>query len=311
MQALVDVILPVFLVIGFGYVMAWRGPFSETMVDSVLRFAQTFALPAMLFRGIAGLDLGQSFDIRLLVSFFAPAFLCFAIGAVAARIVFRRSPEDSVAIGFCALFSNSLFLGIPISERAFGTESLGANYMIIAFHSPLLYGVGITTMEIVRHRKSGVRPDRLALKVLNAMFRNPLVIGVALGFLANFAGFPRTGPVAGAVNIMAGAALPAALFGMGGLLIRYRPQGDMKVIAMIGVLSLLLHPALVWGLGRELAVPDMAFRSAVLTATMAPGANAYLFANMYGAAKRVAASSVLICTTASVVTIWGWLHVLA
>ena len=36
-----------------------------------------------------------------------------------------------------------------------------------------------------------------------------------------------------------------------------------------------------------------AFRSVVLTATMAPGVNTYIFANMYGVAKRVAATSVL------------------
>jgi len=38
---------------------------------------------------------------------------------------------------------------------------------------------------------------------------------------------------------------------------------------------------------------------------MAPGLNAYIFANMYGRAKRVAASTVLIVTAGSVFTIWG------
>ena len=53
-----------------------------------------------------------------------------------------------------------------------------------------------------------------------------------------------------------------------------------------------------------------AFRSAVLTAAMAPGINTYVFANMYGRARRVAASSVLIATGLSVITIWLWLAVL-
>ena len=51
-------------------------------------------------------------------------------------------------------------------------------------------------------------------------------------------------------------------------------------------------------------------RSAILTAAMAPGVNAYIFANMYGRARRVAASSVLIATALSVFTVWGWLAVL-
>ena len=43
---------------------------------------------------------------------------------------------------------------------------------------------------------------------------------------------------------------------------------------------------------------------------MAPGVNAYIFANLYGHAKRVAASSVLIATGLSVFSVWGWLAVL-
>ena len=51
-------------------------------------------------------------------------------------------------------------------------------------------------------------------------------------------------------------------------------------------------------------------RSAVMTAAMAPGVNAYIFANMYGKARRVAASAVLIGTALSVFTAWLWIAIL-
>ena len=72
----------------------------------------------------------------------------------------------------------------------------------------------------------------------------------------------------------------------------------------------MVHPAIVWSLGTYLNVKQDLFRSGVLTAAMAPGVNAYIFANMYGRAKRVAASSVLVATGASVFTIWLWLIIL-
>jgi predicted permease len=71
-----------------------------------------------------------------------------------------------------------------------------------------------------------------------------------------------------------------------------------------------VHPALVWLFGKASALPPEAFRSGVLTAAMAPGANAYIFANLYGRARRVAASSVLIATASSVLTVWVWLILL-
>ena len=93
-------------------------------------------------------------------------------------------------------------------------------------------------------------------------------------------------------------------------MIQYKPEGDLKAIAMVCLIALLVHPAIVWMMGTGFGLPQDLFRSGVLTAAMAPGFNAYIFANMYGRARRVAASSVLIATIASVLTAWMWLTVL-
>jgi len=308
MQALIDVILPVFLVIGFGYVAVWRGLFSDAAVDGLMKFVQSFALPCLLFRAIAGMDLGQEFDPRLLAGFYTGAGACFAAGIAGARLLFRRDWEDSVAIGFCCLFSNSLLLGLPITERAYGAEALTGNYAIIAVHSPFCYALGITAMEVVRAK--GRAGPALVGRVLRAMFRNALIIGIVLGFAVNLLSVPVPGAVEGALDLLIRAALPAALFGLGGVLYRYRPEGDLPTIGFVCAISLLLHPAITWGLGRGLELGDAGLRSAVVTAAMGPGVNSYLFANMYGRARRVAASSVLIATALSVVTVWTWLAVL-
>jgi predicted permease len=109
---------------------------------------------------------------------------------------------------------------------------------------------------------------------------------------------------------MARAAIPAALFGLGGVLMQYRPEGDMRAILFVVALSLIVHPIIVWTIGSSVNLDRDAFRSAIMTASMAPGINAYVFANMYAAARRVAASSVLIATGSSIITIWLWLLIL-
>ena len=108
-----------------------------------------------------------------------------------------------------------------------------------------------------------------------------------------------------------GTAIPAALFGLGGVLIRYRPDGDRMTIAMICAVSLILHPGVVYVLARFVfGLDTTGLRSAVMTAAMAPGVNAYMFASLYGVAMRVAASSVLVATALSILTVWGWLQIL-
>ncbi len=308
MAALIDVILPVFLLIGFGYAAVWRGLFSDAGVDGLMRFTQSFAIPCLLFRAISTLDLDQSFNLALLGSFYTGAMVGFLAGLLGARFLFGRPWEDCVAIGFCCLFSNSLLLGLPITERAYGASALEANYAIIALHSPFCYGIGITVMEIVRAR--GAPAAALPWTVLKAMFSNALIVGLALGFAVNLSGVDLPGAVTDAIDLMVQAALPAALFGLGGVLFRYKPQGDLRIAFYVAGVSLILHPVIVWSLGSltQLSVPEM--RSAVLTAAMATGINGYVFANMYGAARRVAATSVLLATALSIGTVWVWLTVL-
>lgn len=305
MQALLDVILPVFMIIGFGYVAVWRGWFSQSGVEGLMTFVQSFAVPCLLFVAISRLDLGQYFEWRMLLSFYAGAMSGFVLGMLGGRFLFGRPWEDCVAIGFCGLFSNSLLLGLPLTERAYGPDALEANYAIIALHSPICYGIGITAMEIVRAK--GQAGPGLVLRVLKAMFSNTLILGILLGFVVNFSGLPLPGTVNDALDLLVRAALPAALFGVGGVLASYRPEGDLRLVLFLCLISLVVHPLVTRLLGVAFDLSVDATRSAVLTAAMAPGINVYIFASMYGRAMRVAATSVLMATALSIVTVWLWL----
>ncbi len=308
MQALFDIILPVFVVTGFGYVVSWRGLFSENAVDGLVKFTQNFAIPCLLFRAMSEIDIGGTLRLPLLGTYYFGAFASFSIAYTGARKLFKRNPSDSVAIAFCGFFSNTILLGLPITERAYGTAALAGNYAIIAVHVPILYLIGVTAMEFAQIRSSSF--TQKSKNVLVAMFRNPFVIGIGLGLIVNITNAPLPGSFSSSIDLLADAALPAALFGLGGVLFRYRPEGDVKAILMVCAISLFIHPAIVFGTGMAWDLDQDAIRSAVLTASMAPGINTFIFANMYGAARRVAAASVLVATAASVVSIWFWLIVL-
>ncbi|MFC0280772.1 AEC family transporter [Falsigemmobacter intermedius] len=308
MLLLLDVILPVFLIIGAGYAAVWRGWFKDDWVEGLMRFTQGYAIPCMTFRAVAQMNLSNDFEPAMLASFYIGAVCGFLAALLGARFLFKRPWTDSVAIGFVGLFSNSVLLGLPISERAWGPEAVASNFTIIAFHAAFCYGIGLTAMEVARNAGGGLRAA--APRILKAMFRNPLILAMLLGVTVNLTGLGL--PKAGwdAIDMLSRAALPAALFGLGGTLYRYRPEGDIPTILYVTAVSLILHPAITYGLARLLEVSDEGLRSAVITSAMAPGINAYMFAAMYGVAKRVAASTVLIGTALTVLTAWGWLHIL-
>ena len=308
MGILLEVILPVFIVIGFGYLAVWQKWFSEAGVEALMKFTQNFAIPCMLFRAVSTLNISQTFNPTLLGSFYFGAISGFCLGLFGARYIFNRNWDDSVAIGFCCLFSNSVLLGLPITERAYGADALSANFAIIGIHAPVAYGIGITVMELVRSR--GQYGIKLAFKVAKSMFQNALVIALIAGFTLNLSGVEIPKTITDGFDLLARGALPAALFGLGGILVRYRPDGDLRVVFYVCVVSLIIHPSLAWITGHYFELTSKNLRSAVLTAAMAPGINAYIFASMYDSGKRVAASVVLIGTALTIFTASFWLFAL-
>jgi predicted permease len=308
MSALLDVIIPVFLIIGFGYCAVWARLFSIDTIDGLMKFSQNFAIPVLLFNAIAKVDLVNIFDLNLFFSFYIGATAGFLIGFLGSHYLFNRPLEDSVAIGFCCLFSNTVMLGLPITERAYGLDALQHNFAIVSIHAPFCYFLGITVMELIKSTEKSI--SKKSMIIFKAMFSNALVVGIVLGFFVNISGINLAKSIQASIDMITAVALPAALFGMGGILYQYRPEGDIGPIIMICIVSLLIHPAIVWITGSNLALSDMQLRSAVITAAMAPGINTYVFANMYGRAKRVASTGVLLSTALSIGTVWIWLNLL-
>ncbi|HWU60725.1 MAG TPA: AEC family transporter [Ensifer sp.] len=311
MNSTIDVILPVFLVLGLGYAAAWSRILSEEAIDGLMRYAQNIGTPILLFKSISALDLARAYDAGLLLSFYIGALISFGVGLAGAILIFKRALPDAVAIGFACLFSNTLLLGVPITERAYGTEALAGNFAIISLHAPIFYGLGILCMEIAKSHGHGLAKRHIAGRIARAVAVQPLIFGITAGFVVNLTGITLPASVNSTATMLAATAIPTALFGLGAVLRRYRLDGDKATVAMICGCSLLLHPAVAYLLAHSVfkaSVSDL--RSSVITAAMAPGVNSYLFAHYYGVAKRVNAAAVIAATAASIFTIPIWLHLL-
>lgn len=310
MTILFQVTAPVFLLIAAGYILVILNILTDSHIQGVMKYTQGFGIPCLLFFAIMNLDLSIGLNPQLVASFYVGSICCFMLGCLGSRYLFKRDWEDSIAIGFTALFGNTVLLGLPIVERAYGGLALEATFGLVALHAPFCYFIGITAMEIAR--SDGFKPLPASKRVFQAMFQNALMLGIFMGFIFNLFSIPLPGFARETFEMVAASALPAALFGLGGVLVRYRPDGDMRLILGICTLSLGLHPFIAWLFaGAIFGLEIELLRSAVITSAMAPGINAYIFSSMYERAQRTVASSVVVATAASIFTASVWLLFLA
>ncbi|MCP4982784.1 MAG: AEC family transporter [Gammaproteobacteria bacterium] len=305
MVEILNIVAPVFLVVGAGYLAVRAGIVGAEPIDHLMKFAIQFAIPCLLFRATSTIDLAAAFDWRMLLAYYVAAIASFAATFFIVKHFFKRRPGEAVGIAFAALFSNLVLLGLPISERAWGVDSMAPNFALVSVNAPICYLIGITAMELLRaDGRSATETSRI---VLRAMFRNSLMIGIGLGFLVNIGDVGLPGPLIAAIDLLARASLPVALFALGGVLTRYSLSRSLGEASLISVLSLVFQPALTLLLGLQLQLPESTIKSIVLMSAMAPGLNAYLFASMYNRGLDAAASTVLLSTLLSVFTVSAWL----
>lgn len=302
-------ILPVFLILGAGYLAGRVRYVQDNVSDALNNYALKIGVPVLLFMAMVRLDFAKAFHLNMLISFYAGAFTCFAIAIWLSRLVWKRRPGESVSVGFSAVFSNTLLMGYPISLLAFGEVILAPVFGIIALHASLLYAVGMTTMEFVR------RDGRGAMATLKNAFRaimgNSLMIGILLGLLVNVSGIELFEPLEQALDMIRASAIPVSLVGIGIALNRYSISSDFAETLMVCGLALFVHPAVTLLLAHYTFGLDILFvQAAVTLAAMPSGMNIYIFATLYDRAVNLSASVLIIGNILAIFTVPAWLVLL-
>ena len=294
MGSLIEVVLPVFALIGLGRFAAWRRLLPERAGDALTAFIFLFALPPLLFRSVASSG-GISFAPAL--PFMVIALGLFALGTVLCRRVLGEDLATAGVFGLNCAFGNTLMMGVPVIEAAFGRAGVAELLAIIAFHSAVLFPVATATVEAGLNAR--ISPRRLARATAISLARNPIIVGIVLGFAWTLAGLPIPAPLARLLDLLAGSATPVALFCLGLGLPATPSRADLAPVALSTLLKNLLMPALMFLVTRAVGLPPLAVAVATVTAAMPTGANAFMVASRYATAVERSAAAVLISTAVS------------
>ena len=302
-------ILPVFLIIVFGFLCRKLDILIDKDIDALVRFCQNIGIPILLFYNILNLNLNIVFEVGMWFSYYSSLFACFLIGFLATRYFFFQRTADAIAFGFCAMFSNGVLLGLPICELVFGNESLSINYGIIVGHGPICYLLGIICMEVANSNSGSF--GRSIISSIKPIFSNNLSIGILSGLILNLVGFQFPLIVNNSLKIFIVSSIPLALFSLGGVLYKYQISKDLQISIFLIFVSLVFHPLIVFSLGTySFSVDKEILANGVIMAAMAPGLNAYFFANMYNAGKEVIASTIFIGTIITIFSVTTWIFII-
>ncbi len=302
MNALIDVVFPVFAIIAVGFLAGRTKVLGPDSAAALNRFVYYFALPPVLFVFPARQPIADVLNWPFIAAFLGGALLAFLLLLALNRLWLRRGSDDMALFGLNSVYPNTSYMGVPLFLTAFGPDGAMPAIIATVFGITLMVGGAIAALEATR--AEGPTTAKVIGQVAATLSRNPLLIASALGIAASFAQLPIPAPIGNYLDLMASAAGPAALFALGLSLYGRRLRGDVAPLSCLLVLKLIAQPALTYVLAFHVFEMTPFWASgAVLLSALPVGAVAFVVAQKYDRQVGVTSSAMVLSTLLSVPTL--------
>jgi malonate transporter len=280
LDSILNTVLPVFGMIALGFAFGKAGIIDQVAGRGISLFVFNAAIPALLFKTVAGLDPGGA-PWGLWAVFFGGLAITWIAAAIASRFIDSLSASGGASASMAAGFGNLAMLGTPLALAHFGNAVALPVGMILSVHAPVLWFAAMLHRELSRH-SGNFSLVRTARELFLNLATNAIVGGLLLGTLWRATGLGLH-PIADRMLGMLGdASVPTALFALGLSLAGYPLRGSRAGMLGLIAIKMVLMPIVVYLLVRFLLpLPPLWERLAVLFAAMPTGANAFLFATKY------------------------------
>ncbi len=304
MSIFVNIILPVFGLIFIGYVAGRTPILPATAVRGVANVTTWIMIPVLLFRSMAQKGVAQSLDPGIVVAYFGGCVIILGLALVAGRLLYRLKLDELGVFGMAAMYSNTVLLGLPLIQTAFGPAGVVLQTKIIAFHSLILLPVTTVLIALGRGHSGGLLTA--FLPAVKETLSNPIIIGLLTGLAWGLTGLGLWEPLDRMFGMLSAAASPTALIALGAAQAQagLRFGAEISEALTVAVLKLMLHPVIVWFLCAKVAgLPADAVAIATITAALPAGANVYLQAHQSNCYVGGSVNAVILTTILSVFSI--------
>jgi len=310
MERIATTIVPIFMLIGLGAVIARRGFMPEAFTRPANRLVFYLAIPALVFRALSRARLRGCFDPPAVLLMLLAVLLVAAVALLLARRQRQQEPARAATFAQAAVHGNLGYIGLAVSYYYLDTAGFARTGMVIGFLMILQNLLGVIFLQSCQSGKvgpSGGAGRELFVRVLC----NPVILAAVAGITFNLLALPRLEIFERFLQMLGGLALPMGLLLIGSSLSPALLKRWFWPALEIGFLKLVLLPATAWllfyfaGVDQRNLVP-------VIILLAAPSATlTYVMAREMGGQVELAVAAVSLTTMLSAFSYTLWLAWLA
>lgn len=171
-----NAVMPVVLLVIFGYFLKQQGYFSKTTIAQLNKLCFDLLLPLVTFNNIRKTNLNEVFDLRFVL--YAAGSILVAIFLLVVIVPLFEKDKKKQGVMIQGTFrSNFVMLGIPLSSYIAGENSAVLASMLIMIIIPIFNAAAVVLLSI--YGGCAVNKKKLIIDVL----KNHMIIASGLGIM--------------------------------------------------------------------------------------------------------------------------------
>ena len=265
-------------------------------------FILYISLPALFFRILAKTPFEQLAQWNFIKATVLATSSVFAVSLFVGLIAYGGNLAKATLSGVAGGFGNVGYMGPGLALAAIGPDATVPVALIFCFDALLVFALVPLLMSFGGENASGI--GRALRQAANGVVLNPLLIAAGLGIASAAARIELPIAVERLLQFLYTSAAPCALFALG-VTVALRPVTRVsKVLPILVVAKLVIHPIVVLFLLQLFGPFSTAWvNAAILMAALPPALTVYVFARHYDTWIEEASGVVLLGTALSVATL--------
>lgn len=289
---------PIFMVVLLGLLLKQLGVIHLQFVQPASDLVFKVGLPAILFLSIYRADLDNfSMGLPLLVAI-PITLLLFALSLPIGRLFIADKGDCGVFVQG-AFRGNLAVIGLAFCSNAYGEPGLAAAAVPVAVLTILYNLLAVVALNPIEPDNHQSPLRRMAMNTL----KNPLLIGIALGFMMKFSGLPLPKLLEDTGNYFARMTLPLALLCIGASMnMKALKHSGMSTLTS-SLLKLIVAPLLMISMAIWLGVRGMELGILFFLVASPTAVASFIQVKAMGGNGEFAANIVVMSTLLGIVTV--------
>lgn len=234
----VNTSLPVFLCVLLGALLNKLRMFDVSFWNGIDKYVFKIALPFLLFKDMAVLDVRHGFDIKLVCFCALTSLVMFTVVWLFAYIFIKEKASVGAFVqGACR--GSAAILGLVLVNNIYGSD--GKAPLMILGAVPLFNIMSVIFLTFSsKDEHSNVLND-VGKAFLNIL-KNPIIIGLFAGFLVSLLNIPLPEVVFSPVKSISATATPLALLSIGATFKLSKAKEKMRITFVASFIKLFALP---------------------------------------------------------------------